>query len=88
MDADQVINKAAPAVDEVKQAVAKLTGGKAAYIYNTSAELLKARGETMIRGLHAVLTVVWHSCTIPSDWKKGLVVPIWKSKRDRRDCNN
>ena len=42
----------------------------------------------MIRGLHAVLTAVWHSGTIPPDWKKGLVVPIWKGKGFRQDCNN
>ncbi|KAG0718661.1 Transposon TX1 uncharacterized protein [Chionoecetes opilio] len=53
-----------------------------------SAELLKAGGEAMIRGLHAVLTAVWQSGTIPPDWKRGLVVPIWKGKGDRQDCNN
>ena len=42
----------------------------------------------MIRGLHAILTAVWHSDTIPPDWKRGLVVPIWKGKEDRQDCNN
>ena len=26
--------------------------------------------------------------TIPSDWIRGLVVPIWKGKGDRQDCNN
>ena len=56
--------------------MAKLRGGKAAGICNISAELLKA----MIRGLHAVLTAVWHSGTIPPDWKKGLVVLIWKGR--------
>ncbi|KAG0727065.1 Iron-sulfur protein NUBPL [Chionoecetes opilio] len=45
-------------------------------------------GEAMIRGLHAVLTAVWQSGTIPPDWKRGLVVPIWKGKGDRQDCNN
>ena len=39
-------------------------------------------------GLHAVLTAVWHSGTIPRDWKKGLVVPLWKGKEDRQDCSN
>ena len=34
------------------------------------------------------MTAVWHSGTIPPDWKKGLVVPIWKGKGDRQDCNN
>ena len=41
----------------------------------------------MIRGVHAVLTAVWHSGTIPPDRKKGLVVPIWKVKGDPQDCS-
>ena len=56
--------------------MAKLRDGKAAGICNISAELLKAGGEAMIRGLHAVLTAVWLSRTILPDWKRGLVVPI------------
>ena len=88
MDADPSINEAAPSIDEVKEAVAKLRGGKAAGICNINAELLKAGGKAMIRGLHAVLTAVWYSGTIPPDWKMGLDAPIWKGKEDRQDCNN
>ena len=88
MDANPPIDEAAPSLEEVKEAVARLRGGKAAGICNISAELLKAGGEAMTRGLHAVLTAVWHSGTIPPDWKRGLVVPIWKGKGDRQDCNN
>ena len=75
MDADLPINQAAPSIDEVKEAVEKLTDGKATGICNLSAELLKAGGEAMIHGLHAVLTTVWHSGTILPDWKKGLGHP-------------
>ncbi|KAG0729173.1 Transposon TX1 uncharacterized protein [Chionoecetes opilio] len=88
VDADPPIDETAPSLDEVREAVAKLRGGKAAGVCNISAELLKARGEAMTRGLHAVLTAVWQSGTIPPDWKRGLVVPIWKGKGDRQDCNN
>ncbi|KAG0720355.1 Protein lin-10 [Chionoecetes opilio] len=88
VDADPPIDETAPSLDEVREAVAKLRGGKAAGVCNISAELLKAGGEAMIRGLHAVLTAVWQSSTIPPDWKRGLVVPIWKGKGDRQDCNN
>ena len=88
MDTDPPITEAAPSIDEVKEAVAKLRGRKAAGICNISAELLKARGEAMIRGLHAVLTAVWHSGTFPPHWKTGLVVHIWKGKGDCQDCNN
>ncbi|KAG0723224.1 putative protein in type-1 retrotransposable element R1DM [Chionoecetes opilio] len=88
VDADPPIDETAPSLDKVREAVAKLKGGKAAGVCNISAELLKAGGEAMIRGLHAVLTAVWQSGTIPPDWKRGLVVPIWKGKGDRQDCNN
>ncbi|KAG0713639.1 Pikachurin [Chionoecetes opilio] len=55
---------------------------------NLDSPLYIAGGEAMIRGLQAVLTAVWQSGTIPPDWKRGLVVPIWKGKGDRQDCNN
>ena len=61
LEADPPINETAPSIDDVKEPVAKLRGGKAAGICNISAELLKAGGEAMIHGLHAVLTAVWHS---------------------------
>ena len=69
LDADPPIDETAPSIVDVKEAVAKLTGGKAAGICNISAEVLKAGCEAMIRGLQAVLTAVWHSGTIPPDWK-------------------
>ena len=49
MDADPPINEAVPSIDEVKEAVAKLRGGKSAGICNICAELLKAEGEAIIR---------------------------------------
>ena len=88
LDADPPIDETAPSIGDVKKAVAKLRGGKVASICNISVELLKAGGEAMICGLHAVLTAAWHSGTIPPDWKKRLIVPIWKGKGDRQDCNN
>ena len=88
MTADPPVNEAPPSLAEVREAVNKLKWGKAAGICNISAEMLKAGGETMIHGLHAVLCAVWRTGTIPPDWKRGLVVPIWKGKGDRQDCNN
>lgn len=87
-EADPPIDEAPPSLDEVREAVARLRGGKAPGVCNISAELLKAGGEAMTRGLHAVLTAVWQSGTFPPDWTRGLVIPIWKGKGDRQDCNN
>ena len=82
------IDVAVPSLAEVRAAVARLRGGGAPGVCNISAELLKGGGEAMIRGLHAVLSAVWHLGAIPPDWKRGLVVPIWKGKGSRQDCGN
>jgi len=37
---------------------------------------------------HAVLCSAWNTSNISTDWKRGLVVPLWKGKGDRQDCNN
>ena len=79
LDADPPFDETAASMGDVKEAVAKLRGGKAAGICNISVELRKAGGEALIRGLHAVLTAVWHSGTIPLYWKKRLIDPIWQS---------
>ena len=82
------INEDAPSIAEVRMAVSKLKSGKAAGVCGIPGELLKEGGEGMIQGLHRVLTAVWQTGTIPPDWKRGLVTPIWKGKGDRRDCGN
>ena len=64
----QTLDANPPSIGDVKEAVTKLRGEKAAGMCSISAELLKVWGEAMIRGLQAVLTAVWHSGTIPPDW--------------------
>ncbi|XP_037803932.1 uncharacterized protein LOC119598352 [Penaeus monodon] len=42
----------------------------------------------MFCGLHAVLFAIWETGTIPPDWKRGLIIPIWKGQGDQRGCGN
>ena len=88
LNADQPINEAPPSLDKVREAVVMLRRGKAAGICNITLELVKAGGNTMICGLHTVLSTMWRSGAIPPDWKRGLVIPVWKGKEDRQNCNN
>ena len=80
-DTDPPIDETAPSIYDVKEAVAKLREGNAACVCNISAELLKAGDEAMIRGLHAVLTAIWHLGTITTNWKKVVVLPYLEGKR-------
>ncbi|WP_209300514.1 hypothetical protein, partial [Lonepinella koalarum] len=66
----------------------QLKGGKAAGVCGIHAELLKAGGDTALLSLHAIICSIWNTGVIPTDWKRGLVVPLWKGKGDRQDCNN
>ena len=46
-----------------------------------------------VRFRHLVSTVcaaasIWNMGIIPTDWRRGIVVPIWKGKGDTEECNN
>ena len=85
---DPPISEEPPTLTEVRMAISKLKSGKAAGICDIPAELLKAGGEPMARGLHTVQTAIWQSGTIPPDLLRGVVIPLWKGKGDRWDCSN
>jgi len=69
--ADPPISEAPPSTEEVRRAVSRLKSGKAAGVCGIAVELLKVGGEAMICGLHAVLSAVWETGTIPPDCKRG-----------------
>lgn len=70
-DVDPPTDKSPSSLDEVREAMPRLSGGKAACICNISAELLKSGDEALICELHAVLTAVEHSVTIPLTGRGG-----------------
>ncbi|XP_070000278.1 uncharacterized protein [Penaeus vannamei] len=55
---DPLISEYLPSLGEVREAISKLKSGKAAGISGIRAELLKAGGESMARGLHVVLAAI------------------------------
>ena len=61
----------------------KLLGSVAAH-----AELLMVSGTAMLMSLHSVMCSAWNTGIIPTDWKRSLVVPLWKGKGDRQDYKN
>ena len=86
--ADPPINCDPPLFVETQAVVTRLKWGKAPGICGIHAELLKAGEMAVLMSLHAVLCSAWNTGIIPTDWKRGLVVPLWKGKGDCQDCNN
>ena len=86
--ADPPINCDAPSFVETQAAVNQLKWGKTPGICGIHADLLKAGGNAVLVSLHAVLCSARSTGIIQTDWKRGLVVPLWKGKGDRQDYNN
>ena len=86
--ADPPINCGPPSFVEKQAAVNRLKWGEAPEICGIHAELLRAGGNAALVSLYAVLCSAWNTGIIPTDWMRGLVVPLWKGKGDRQDCNN
>ena len=42
----------------------------------------------MILWLQIAFSVIWHTEVIPPDWKKGIIVPVFKRKGSKTDCSN
>ena len=85
---DPPVNSGPALFVETQAAVNRLKWGKASGICGIHAELLKAGGNAVLMLLHAVLCSAWNTGIIPTDWKRGLAVPLWKGKDDHQDCNN
>ena len=85
---DPPINCGPHSFVETQAAVNRLQWGEAPGICGIHAELLKAGGNAVLVSLHAFLCSAWNTDIIPSDWKRGLVVLLWKGKGGHQDCNN
>jgi len=60
-----------------------LKAGKAPGICGIPAELLKAGGYHTAQWLAKVFQAVWQSGQMPSDWKKGIILQLYKGKGSR-----
>ena len=86
LTADPPIDTQPSNLNEVRAAVSKLKSGRAAEVCNVPAELLKAGGDTVLRELVAVFDNIWKTWDILPEWRRSIIVPLYKGKGDHRDC--
>ena len=86
--ADPPISCEPPTIAEISMVVDQLKAGKAAGICGIPGELLRAGGHAVLLSLCTLFNSIWETGVIPADWKRGIVVPLWKGKRDRLECSN
>ena len=76
-----------PNAFEVELSIEKIKSHKSPGIDQIPVELIKERGRTIRCQIHKLVVSIWNKEELPEEWKKSVVVPIYK-KRNKTDCNN
>ena len=72
---------------EIRSAITSMKAGKAPGVDYLTVELLKADITITVHVLHDLFCEIWVSETVPTDWRRGLIVKIGK-KGDLTKCGN
>jgi len=67
-------------VDEVTCAIYKLRNGRAAGPDGIPPELLICAINPISKALHEIFIQVWKTGHVPSDWKDGILIALYKVK--------
>jgi len=77
-----------PKLDEVIQEAKKLKNGRAPVSDCISAKLLKCAIGPVSKALHTIFCSVWRTGEVPSDWKDGIIISLYKGKESKNTCSN
>ncbi len=69
------------------EAIRKWKLGKAPGSDGITAEMLKYGGEIVVDWMW-ICNLAWEQIKVPEDWRKAIIVPLYKGKVNREECNN
>ncbi len=73
---------------EIMEAIRKLKSGKAPGPDGVTAEMLKYGGEIVIDWMVWICNLAWEQSRVSEAWSKVIIVPLYKGKGKREECNN
>ncbi|KAK3565386.1 hypothetical protein QTP86_007665 [Hemibagrus guttatus] len=74
--------------DEVRKALKRMKNGKAVGPDDISVEVWKCLGEAAVEFLTSLFNRVLESERMPEEWRRSVLVPIFKNKGDVQSCSN
>jgi len=77
-----------PSLDEVTCAIRKLRNGRAAGPDGIPPELFKYAINPISKALHEIFIQVWRTGHVPSDWKDGILIALYKGKGPKVHCSS
>ncbi|KAK1798816.1 hypothetical protein P4O66_007096, partial [Electrophorus voltai] len=84
---DLVVSLDLITIEETKVAIRTLKANKAPGLDEIAPEMLKHGGDTIVNTLIVLLNKCWQDQSVPSDWRKEVIVKLPK-KGNTADCNN
>src|SRR5678815_1135861 len=72
--------------EEVMGRVIKLKNGKSAGVDEITGEMIKNGGEMVIDWIWKLSNKAFMESIVPRDWKRAVIVPLYKDKGDK--CNS
>jgi hypothetical protein len=75
-------------MEEVKMALRKLKNGKAPGVDEVEGEIIKAGGEWLMEWVLRLFKVCWKEGTVPEEWKKAIIIPLYKGKGEKSACGS
>ncbi|KAK3574804.1 hypothetical protein QTP86_018397, partial [Hemibagrus guttatus] len=83
---EQKVNKIRK--DEVRKALKRMKSGKAVSPDDILVEVWKCLGEAAVEFLTSLFNRVLESERMPEEWRRSVLVPIFKNKGDVQSCSN
>ncbi|KAK3561567.1 hypothetical protein QTP86_010220 [Hemibagrus guttatus] len=74
--------------DEVRKALRRMKSGKAVGPDDIPVEVWKCLGEAAVEFLTSLFNRVLESERMPEEWRRSVLVPIFKNKGDVQSCSN
>ncbi|KAK3517122.1 hypothetical protein QTP86_003959, partial [Hemibagrus guttatus] len=74
--------------DEVRKALKRMKSGKAVGPDDIPVEVWKCLGEAAVEFLASLFNRVLESERMPEEWRRSVLVPIFKNKGDVKSCSN
>jgi len=75
-------------MQEIRKAIRKLKNGHAAGRDNIQLELLKYTEELTTAALHTLFGQVCESGKVPSEYREGIIISLYKGKDSRSSCSS
>ena len=82
------LNERAISLEEVVEAVNEMKSDKATGLNGFMVECLKKGGMAVLKWLIRLLNLSFDMGVGPMDWHGACIVPLYKGKGDKCECNN